>query len=124
MKGSSVNQRQPSSLKRLINAATYSKQGLIKAYHSEAAFREEVYAAIILIPTACLMSVSNVERILLIGSVLLLLIVELLNSAVEAVVDRIGPEHHELSGAAKDMGSAAVMFAVIIVLLSWGIILF
>tara|TARA_R110000868_G_scaffold120478_1_gene319946 strand:- start:4469 stop:4828 length:360 start_codon:yes stop_codon:yes gene_type:complete len=119
-----VAERQPSSLKRLTNAANYSRQGFIQAYHGEAAFREEVYVALVLIPLACLLDVSSVERILLIGSVLLLLIVELLNSAVEAAIDRIGSEHHELSGKAKDMGSAAVLLAVTIVALTWGITLF
>jgi diacylglycerol kinase (ATP) len=119
-----VTERQPSSLKRIINAGKYSRQGFIQAFHGEAAFREETYIAIILIPLACLLDVSSVERILMIGSVLLLLIVELLNSAVEAAIDRIGPEQHSLSGKAKDMGSAAVLLAVVMVFMTWGITLF
>ncbi len=81
---------------------------------NEAAFREEVILACVLVPLAVWLDVSQLERMLMIGSVLLVMVVELLNSAVEAVVDRIGPEHHELAGRAKDMGSAAVFIAMVI----------
>ena len=95
-------------LRRLINATGYSMKGLSAAYRNEAAFREEVLLACVLIPCA-----------LLIGSVLLLMLVEILNSAIEAVVDRIGPELHPLSGRAKDLGSAAVFIAMIILGVTW-----
>lgn len=118
-----MTQRQPSGIKRIIKATGYSWQGIKAAYQGEAAFREELYLAIILIPLACYLDVSNVERILMIGSLLLLLIVELLNSGVEAAIDRISTDLHELSGKAKDMGSAAVLFALFNVAMCWGIIL-
>lgn len=118
-----MTERQPSGIKRIIKATGYSWQGIKAAYSGEAAFREELYLAIILIPLACYLDVTNVERILMIGSLLLLLIVELLNSGVEAAIDRIGMDKHELSGKAKDMGSAAVFFALINVAMCWGIIL-
>ena len=118
-----MTERQPSSFKRIINAANYSRQGFMQAFRGEAAFREEVYLACILIPLACYLDVSPVEQILMIASVILLMIVELLNSAVEAAIDRIGPEHNKLSGKAKDMGSAAVFLALALVAITWGIIL-
>ena len=85
----------------------------------EAAFREEVLLACVLIPCALLLGLPAVETVLLIGSVLLLMLVEILNSAIEAVVDRIGPELHPLSGRAKDLGSAAVFIAMIILGVTW-----
>lgn len=106
-------------LRRLINAAGYSMKGLSAAYKNEAAFREETLLACVLIPIALFLPVTAVETVLLIGSVLLLMLVEILNSAVEAVVDRIGPELHPLSGRAKDMGSAAVFIAMIILGVTW-----
>ena len=102
-------------LRRLINATGYSMKGLSAAYRNEAAFREEVLLACVLIPCALLLG----ETVLLIGSVLLLMLVEILNSAIEAVVDRIGPELHPLSGRAKDLGSAAVFIAMIILGVTW-----
>ena len=115
--------KQPSSLDRIIKAGGYSWQGFKRAYQGEAAFREEVYVACVLIPLACFLEVSSVERILMIGSIILLMIVELLNSAIETTVDRISSDHHELSGQAKDMGSTAVLFAIAIVIMTWGITL-
>lgn len=106
-------------LKRFRQATLYSLQGIRKALDSETAFREEMFAAFIMIPLACVLDVTPVERALMISSVLLVLVVELLNSAVEAVVDRIGEERHELSGQAKDMGSAAVLFSLFIVIATW-----
>ena len=107
---------------RLLNATRYSMKGFAAAYRHEAAFREEVMLAIVLIPAALLLGVSAVETVLLIGSVLLLMLVEILNSGLEAVVDRIGPEIHPLSGRAKDLGSAAVFIAIVILCLTWGLI--
>lgn len=106
-------------LRRLINATGYSMKGLSAAYRNEAAFREEVLLACVLIPCALLLGLPAVETVLLIGSVLLLMLVQILNSAIEAVVDRIGPELHPLSGRAKDLGSAAVFIAMIILGVTW-----
>ncbi|PSJ47345.1 diacylglycerol kinase [Zobellella endophytica] len=110
-------------LTRIISAGGYSLQGLKSAYHNEAAFRQECWLAGVLLPLAIWWEVGLVARLLLIGSLLLVLVVELLNSAVEAVVDRIGPEHHELAGRAKDMGSAAVLLTLLLAVLTWGLVL-
>lgn len=106
-------------LTRIIKAAGYSWKGFHAAWRHEAAFRQEASAAIIAIIIACWLDIDAITRLLLIGSVLLVMIVEMVNSAIEAVVDRIGLEHHELSGRAKDMGSAAVLLAIILALLCW-----
>lgn len=109
--------------KRLINATRYSMQGFAAAYKSEEAFRQEVWLAIVLLPLGFIMADSAVESAMLCGSVLLLMIVELLNSAIESVVDRFGPEWNDYSRRAKDMGSAAVFVATLIVLLTWLLLL-
>ncbi len=106
-------------LRRLLNAFGYSLQGFRAAWQNEAAFREEAMLTIVLTPVALLLPVTALEKLLLILSLLLLVLVELLNSAVEAVVDRIGPELHPLSGRAKDLGSAAVLIACLILGLTW-----
>ena len=106
-------------LRRLLNAFGYSLQGFRAAWQNEAAFREEAMLTIVLTPVALLLPVTGVEKLLLILSLLLLVLVGLLNSAVEAVVDRIGPEIHPLSGRAKDLGSAAVLIACLILGLTW-----
>ncbi|MBN0661565.1 diacylglycerol kinase, partial [Pseudomonas aeruginosa] len=90
---------------------------------NEAAIRQEGVAAIVAVAVACWLDVDAITRVLLIGSVPLVMIVEILNSAIEAVVDRIGSDFHELSGRAKDMGSAAVLLAIIIALITWGTLL-
>ena len=108
---------------RLIAAARYSFAGLRSAFSSEEAFRLEVLCLIILTPLALYFGQTPVERVLLIGSVLLLMIIELLNTAVEAVVDRVGSEYHELSRQAKDIGSAAVFLGMMMVAMVWGLIL-
>ncbi len=100
-------------LTRLINALGYSRDGLGAAWKNEAAFREEVLLAAIAIPLALYLGKTGVERALMIGSILLILIVEILNSAVEAVVDKASPEKSELAKRAKDMGSAAVLLSLI-----------
>lgn len=110
--------------KRIIKAGQYSWQGIRAAYQHEEAFRQEVWILAIAIPLALWFGNDGVEKVLMIGSVFLLLIVELLNSAVEAVVDRIGVERHELAGRAKDMGSAAVTLAIINAIVVWLIVLF
>ena len=109
-------------LRRLINATRYSWQGSRAGFRNEAAFREECLLAIILIPLALLLPVTLLEKVILINSVLFLLLTEILNSAIVAVVDRIGMEVHPLAGRAKDMGSAAVLFALIMGLVAWGFI--
>ena len=109
---------------RWIKALGFTWLGLKAAFKHEEAFRQEVLLLIIATPLAIWLGESAVDIVLLIGSVLLLLIVELLNSAVEAVVDRFGGEIHELSGRAKDMGSAAVFIAMINVAMVWGLIIF
>ena len=108
-----------SGLQRIVKACFYSLSGLQLAYRHEHAFRQEVLLAVILLPIACLVPVTPVERVLLIGTVLLVLIVELLNSSVEAAVDRIGLEHHHLSKRAKDIGSAAVFLALVLLAVTW-----
>ncbi len=110
-------------LVRLLKAAQYSWQGFKQAYQFEEAFRQEVWLCVVAIPLALWLGKTGVDKALLIGSVLLLLIVELLNSAVEAVVDRTGREVHELSGRAKDMGSAAVSMAIVNLVLVWFFVL-
>lgn len=106
-------------IRRIIDATGYSIKGLKAAWLNEAAFRQELFLTVILSFVALILPVTHIERILMISSVLLVVIVELLNSAVEAVVDRIGSEHHELSGRAKDIGSAAVFVALALALFVW-----
>lgn len=108
---------------RCIDAAKFSAQGLKAAYTNEEAFRQETWLAVILTPLAFLFADNGVELALLLGCLILVLIVELLNSAIEAVVDRIGTEIHELSGRAKDIGSAAVSFALLNVVVIWACII-
>mgnify|MGYP000996583991 CR=1 FL=1 len=110
-------------MQRIWNALHYSIDGLVAAYRHEDAFRQEVWLAAILIPAACLLPVSGIGRALMIGSVLPVVIVELLNSAAEAAINRIGLESHKLSKRAKDIGSAAVMIALLNVVLIWASIL-
>ncbi|WP_373766471.1 diacylglycerol kinase [Glaesserella sp.] len=112
------------NFQRIIRAAGYSMKGLKSAYIHEAAFRQEVWLSLVLIPLGFILGHGIIEKILLVGSVLIVLVAELLNSAVESVVDRIGSEYHELSGRAKDIGSAAVFIAMIFTGLTWGLILF
>lgn len=108
-----------SGLRRLINALFYSLSGLALAFRHESAFRHEIALAAVLIPLACLLPVGAIERVLLIASVLLVLIVELLNSSVEAAIDRIGLDTHRLSKRAKDLGSAAVLVALTALFVTW-----
>lgn len=104
---------------RIIKATGYSFQGLRDAFKYESAFRQELLLMIIFTPIALLLDVNNIEKILLIASLILVLIVELLNSAIEAIVDRVGTEHHELSGRAKDIGSAAVFMTLCLTAFIW-----
>ncbi|MFH0261908.1 diacylglycerol kinase [Vibrio barjaei] len=109
-------------IKRIIYAARYSWLGLIAAWKNEAAFRQEVAALIAAVIIALVIDVSLFQKVALVGSVVFVMIVELMNSAVEAVVDRIGLERHELSGRAKDLGSAAVFLAIGLALMIWAAI--
>jgi len=110
--------------RRVLNAFFYSIDGLKAAYRHEDAFRQEVLLALILIPAALFMPAGGTGKALMIGSVLLVLVVELLNSAVEAAVDRISLDHHRLAKRAKDIGSAAVMLSLLNVAVVWGLVLF
>lgn len=113
----------PRGPRRIFKAARWSFQGLRAAWLHESSFRLEVYLFAVLAPVAWWLGGNGVERALLIGSMLLVLGMELLNSAVEAVIERYGAEHHELAGRAKDMGSAAVFVLMMNVLLCWCLIL-
>ena len=108
---------------RLWNAFKYSADGLKAAYKAEAAFRQELFMALVLLPLALWLPVAPTERAVLMGSVFLVLVVELLNSAVEAVVDRVSLENHPLSKRAKDIGSAAVLLALMMMAAVWASIL-
>lgn len=110
-------------LTRIIKAAGYSWKGIRAAWQNEAAFRQEAVAAVIATIVACWLDVDAITRVLLIGSVVLVIIVEILNSALEAVVDRIGSEFHSLSGRAKDMGSAAVLLTILLAIFVWVMLL-
>ncbi|MEY8713285.1 diacylglycerol kinase [Mangrovibacter phragmitis] len=110
-------------LTRIIKAAGYSWKGIRAAWNNEAAFRQEGVTTVLAIFIACWLDVGAIARVLLIGSVTLVMIIEILNSAIEAIVDRVGTDFHELSGRAKDMGSAAVLFAIILALFTWGSVL-
>lgn len=107
-------------IKRIILAAGYSLLGFKAAFRHEAAFRQEFLLAIVLIPLAFWLDVEPLQRVLMIAALFLVMIVELLNSAIEAVVDRIGLEKHELSGRAKDLGSAAVLGSLLLLAYIWG----
>jgi diacylglycerol kinase (ATP) len=111
-------------LMRILNALRYSLAGLRAALRHEDAFRQECVLAAVLIPLALFLPVGGTGKALLVGSVLLLLIVELVNSAIEATVDRVSLEHHQLAKRAKDIGSAAVLIALINLALVWGLVIF
>lgn len=110
-------------LARLHRACGYSWLGLKSAWRCEAAFRQEVVIAAVLVPLAIWLGRSGVERALLVGSVVLVLVVELLNSSIEAVIDRFGAEWHELCGRAKDIASAAVLVSLVLAVLTWALVL-
>lgn len=113
-----------SGLGRILPAAGYAIAGLKAAYRNEHAFRQEVVVVAIGVVIALMLSISSFQKLLLIGSLLFVLIVELFNSAIEAVVDRVSLERHPLSKNAKDMGSAAVLLAVIFATGCWAVVLF
>ena len=110
-------------IRRIILAAKYSWQGLTTCYRKEAAFRQEMWLAVVLAPIAIWQGDNNIERALMLGSLLMVLVVELLNTGIENTVDRFGGEPHKLSGRAKDMGSAAVMLALVMTAMIWALML-
>lgn len=128
MASPSANRESPykgqTGLRRVWNAFRYSLSGLRAAYRNEDAFRKESLLAAILIPLALLLPTAAFAKALMVASVLLVLVVELLNSAIEAAIDRISLDHHRLSKRAKDIGSAAVLVALVNVVATWSILLF
>jgi len=108
---------------RIIKATGYSIQGLKAAWKHEAAIRQELVLLLIALPVIVLVDVSLLSKLVMFGGLVLLLVVELINSAIEAIVDRVGTEHHELSGRAKDIGSAAVMVTLLLNGVNWFVIL-
>ncbi len=112
-----------SGLTRLIKATQFSWKGFKAAFANEQAFRQEVYLTIVLIPLALYFGENGLECALLISVVLLILVVELINSAIEAIVDRVSTDHHELSGRAKDLGSAGVLLSLINAAIVWSLVL-
>jgi|ERR1035438_7739739 diacylglycerol kinase (ATP) len=117
------DRHKPTGITRLLRAFGYSFQGVRYAWREEAAFRQEVGLSLLVIPAGLYLGRSGVERALLVSPMLLILVVEFLNSALEAVVDRSGTERHPLAGMAKDMGSAAVMLSFALLGTVWLLIL-
>jgi diacylglycerol kinase (ATP) len=113
----------PTGLRRIVAAFGHSARGFAGAFREEAAFRQELLFAVVAIPAGYLLGQTGLERAALIAPVLLIMIVELLNSAIEATVDRIGLERHQLSGLAKDIGSAAVMLSFVLLGIVWLLVL-
>lgn len=121
--GAESNKPGATGIVRVINAFGYSMKGLRAAFIHEAAFRQELLLCVLLLPLALWLGRSGIEQALLVGSLFLVLIVELANSAIEAIVDRVGSEMHELSGRAKDIGSAAVLLALLNLFVVWALLL-
>lgn len=118
-KGRRLSKPGNTGIRRLLRAMQFSAQGLAHAWRHESAFRQELLAALILTPVALWLGRHRYERLLLIACLMLVIIVELLNSAIEAAIDRFGGEHHELSGRAKDLGSAAVFVSLVLLVAVW-----
>jgi diacylglycerol kinase (ATP) len=118
-----LDRYKPRGLTRLLRAFGSSVKGLAGAFRDEAAFRQELFFAAVVIPLGLWLGHNGIERALLVGPVLLILIVELLNSAIEATVDRIGLERHVLAGLAKDIGSAAVLMSFVLLVAMWLLVL-
>lgn len=119
-----MQSEQNEGIRRLLNALRWTVLGFRSTFKHEEAFRQEVYLCLVLAPLGLWLGETGVERALLVGPLLLVLIVELMNSAIESVVDRISSERHKLSGRAKDQGSAAVFVSLMLVVLCWGLVLF
>ena len=111
-------------IRRLLRATVYSVQGFVHAFRHEAAFRQELALTVVLVPAALWLGRDVIESAMLVAALFFVLVVELLNSAVEVAVDRHGDEHHELSGAAKDLGSVAVFVSLTIVVVVWGAVVY
>ena len=118
-----INRPKLAGVRRLLLAFVNSWKGFRGAFRSEAAFRQEVALAVVMLPLGVYLGKTPVEKALLVASVLLVLIVELLNTGIETVVDRIGLERHELSGLAKDVGSTAVLLSFAVLVVIWGFLL-
>ena len=118
-----MQQQQLTGLRRLVSASSNSWKGFVAAWTHEEAFRQELILVVVASPLAFMLGNSWIERALLLGSLLQILIVELLNTGIEVVVDRIGPDHHELSGRAKDVASAAVLVSLLLAASTWAMIL-
>ena len=123
MSDAEINKPGNKGVVRIIKATGYSMLGFKAAYKYEEAFRQELWLTLIMLPLAFWLGDTAIERSLMVGSLMLVLITELLNSAIEALVDRVGVEHHNLSGRAKDIGSAAVFVALTNVVVIWGLII-
>ena len=121
--GGLTERSKPRGLVRLLRACANSCRGLAGAWREEAAFRQELALAAVVVPLGLWLGATGVERALLVAPMLLILIVELLNSAIEAAVDRIGLEHNHLSGLAKDIGSAAVLLSFVLLVAIWVLVL-
>ncbi len=121
--GAAVDRYKPKGLTRIFRACNSSWLGLKGAFREEAAFRQELALAVLVIPLGLWLGHGSIERVLLIAPVFIILIVELLNSAIEATVDRIGLERHTLAGLAKDIGSAAVLVSFLLLAVVWAIVL-
>jgi diacylglycerol kinase (ATP) len=117
------DRQKPTGLTRMFRAFGASMQGLSGAFREEAAFRQELVLAVVVIPLGLWLGRSGIERALLIAPMFIVLIVELINSAIEATVDRIGLERHKLSGLAKDIGSAAVLMSLTLLAVVWVLVL-
>jgi diacylglycerol kinase (ATP) len=115
---------QAGGIRRIWNAALYSIAGIRIAWKNEAAFRQELVLCLVMVPVAFWVGDNAAERSLLVGTCLLVLVVELMNSAIESVVDRIGADRHQLSGRAKDMGSAAVFISLWLAVVCWGLVIY
>ena len=119
-----MNKPGNTGIRRIIRATRFSAQGFAHAWRHEAAFRQEIGLTLLLMPLAVWLGRTGFERFILIICCVFVLIVELLNSAIEAAIDRFGKEHHELSGRAKDLGSAAVFLSLSVVVATWGTVAF
>ncbi|MEN9705356.1 MAG: hypothetical protein RLZZ393_1235 [Pseudomonadota bacterium] len=118
-----MDRLKPRGLTRLIRALESSRKGFLGAYREEAAFRQELWLAVVVIPLGLYLGHDGIQRVLLVAPMILVLIVELINSAIEATVDRIGLERHVLSGLAKEMGSAAVLLSLAWLVATWILVL-
>ncbi|GGX64350.1 diacylglycerol kinase [Saccharospirillum salsuginis] len=115
-----LRKQQATGLRRLINASRYSAQGLRSAFRHEAAFRQESWVLVVGVPCAFWVGTDLWQTALLIASLMLIMVVEMINSALESLVDRVGTDFHELSGRTKDMGSAAVLLSILVAVVLWG----